>query len=246
MSFDIQDKIALVTGANRGIGAAIVDSLIANGASKVYLAVRTLDSTAALVEKYAEKVSPIFVDVSQATAIKELAQQTQDVQLVINNAGVLGHSTPLSEDFETVFQKELDINVLGLVRMAQAFFPALEKNSGAFVQLNSVASIKNFTPFTGYCASKAAAYSVTQGLKELGKQKNVHVLSVHPGPIETDMGAQAGFEGMGDSPAVVAEGIVSSLKAGDFHLFPDAMAKGIGEAYASFAENVVEAEMEEA
>lgn len=241
MGISVENKTALVTGANRGIGKAIVESLISAGAAKVYLAVRDINSTAELTEKFGDKVETVFVDVSQLSAIQELAQQTQDVEIVINNAGVLEIATPLSDNFDEAFEKELNVNVYGLQRMAKAFAPTLEKNKGALVQLNSVASIKNFTDFTTYSASKAAAYSVTQGIRELFLPRGIHVLSVHPGPIETDMADKAGFPAeMCFTPQSVSDGIVNALNAGDVHLFPDDMAKDFGAAYASYAENIIE------
>ena len=118
----------------------------------------------------------------------------------------------------------------------------LERNKGALVQLNSVASIKNFSDLSTYSASKAAAYSLTQGLREKLGARGVGVLSVHPGPIDTDMASTAGIEG-GEPPENVAEGIINALQAGDFHLFPDAMAKQFEAAYQGFAENIVMADL---
>ena len=126
--------------------------------------------------------------------------------------------------------------------MAQAFAPVLAKNGGgAFVQLNSVASLSSFPPFSSYCASKAASYSFTIALKAELAQQGTALLSVHPGPIATDMATDAGSEGDIDPPNMVSEGIVCALKAGDFHLFPDTMAKQFQEAYTPFAQGIVEA-----
>lgn len=242
MNIKINNKIALITGANRGIGKSIVESFIANGAKKVYLAVRNLASTKDMVEQYGDKVEAIKVDVSNAESIKNLALQTQDVEIVVNNAGVLVSANPLSQHAEESLNKELSVNVFGLLRMAQAFAPILEKNKeSAFVQLNSVASIKNFSDFTTYSASKAAAYSITQGLKDAFATKGVHVLSVHPGPIDTDMAHDAGMGEIAESTNIVSKGIVKSLENGDFHLFPDTMAKDFESAYNSYAVNVIEA-----
>ena len=106
----------------------------------------------------------------------------------------------------------MDVNVNGLIRMAQAFAPVLKNNGGgALIQLNSVASIKNFAPFTTYCASKAAAYSVTQSLKDLLGEQNTQVMSVHPGPIATDMADHAGMGDMAEPPSLVADAIVEAL-----------------------------------
>lgn len=136
------------------------------------------------------------------------------------------------------------MNVFGLIRMAQAFAPSLKSNGGgAFVQLNSVASLKSFAPFATYCASKAAAYSITQALRELLAEQGTAVVSVHPGPIATDMANEAGLEGMADPPSVVADGMITALRKGHFHVFPDTMARQIGGAYQSFAMEVVEASL---
>lgn len=239
MSISIANKVALVTGANRGIGKAIVESFLQHGASKVYLAVRDPKSTAQLAQRYGDKVVTLQADVGHAESIIALARAAKDVQVVVNNAGVLEVANPLSDNVEAAFTHELNVNVFGLIRMAKAFAPVIQANGGgAFVQLNSVASILNFTEFTTYSASKAAAYSVTQGLRDTLKEKGIQVLSVHPGPIATDMANKAGLSN-GDPASVVSEGIVSALKAGDFHLFPDTMAKEIWKAYQGFAQAVV-------
>ncbi len=246
MSFTLQNKTALVTGANRGIGKAIVKTFIENGASKVYLAVRDPESTLEQAQEYGDKVVTLKVDMNDAASIKALATQAQDVDIVVNNAGVLEVADPLSDNIEEALNKELTINTFGLIRVANAFAPVLEKNGGgAFVQLNSIASIANFAGFTSYSASKAATYSITQGLKTQWLSKNIQVLSVHPGPINTGMADKAGFVEMAEPTSVVSEGIVKALAAGDFHLFPDTMAKQFEAAYQGFAENIVEANFEQ-
>ncbi|PWJ57008.1 short-subunit dehydrogenase [Dyadobacter jejuensis] len=242
MGISINNRVALVTGANRGIGKAIVASLIAHGAQKVYLVVRNPTSTQELEEQYGTKVQTIQADVADSASIKALAQQATDVSIVINNAGIGTPHSTLGDDVEADFQKQLDVNAFGLLRIANAFAHILEKNKGALVQLNSIASIKNFAQLSTYSASKAAAYSLTQGLRvELGA-KGVTVVSVHPGPIATDMGVAAGFKD-GASPSVVAEGIITSLQDGDFHLFPDPLAKQIEGAYQSFSDHDVMADL---
>ncbi len=252
MSIQIKDKVALVTGSNRGIGKAIVEEFLAEGATKVYLAVRDIESTNELVSRYGDKVVPVRIDVSDTDTVKAAAQIANDVNIVVNNAGVLELASGLDEHAESAFLREANINVLGLLRVAQAFAPVIEKNAqtshtkGALVQLNSVASIKNFSALTTYSASKAASYSITQGLKEDLAPRGIDVISVHPGPIATDMADNAGMGDIGEPPAIVAKAIVSGLANGTFHVFPDSMAKDFEAGYASYAANVIEQVVTEA
>ncbi len=240
-NISIEQSKVVVSGANRGIGKAIVEAFVKHGAAKVYAAVRRLESADALCEQFGEKVVAIKADLQEPESLVQLATEASDANIVINNAGILRCAKPLDKNALITLKEELDVNVYGLLRIAQAFAPVLKNNGGgAFVQLNSVASLKSFPDFSTYCASKAAAYSLTQALRTELLEQQTHVLSVHPGPIETDMGKEAGFEGHGEPPSVVAEGIVSSLKSGAFHLFPDSMAKEMGEAYESFANSVIE------
>jgi NAD(P)-dependent dehydrogenase (short-subunit alcohol dehydrogenase family) len=246
MSFDVYDKVALVTGANRGIGKVITETLIAHGASKVYAAVRDPASAAPLVDVHGDQVVPVELDLTNRDSIYAAADLARDVELVINNAGVLRTATALSDDAIKALQFEMAANVYGFLYVARAFAPVLKANGGgALVQLNSVVSMKCFPEFSTYCASKAASYSLTQALRALLADQGTAVVSVHPGPIATDMGDAAGLTEIAEPAELVAEAIVSSLKAGEFHCFPDSMAKQIGEAYQGFAENVVEAEMGE-
>jgi NAD(P)-dependent dehydrogenase (short-subunit alcohol dehydrogenase family) len=244
VSFNVEHCTALVTGANRGIGKAIVNSLIAGGAAKVYAAVRNIESADPLVDAHGSKVTPIYLDLEKPESIIAAAIEASDVHLVVNNAGVFKESTPLAAGAVEALQFETTVNVFGLMRMAQVFGPVLQENGGgAFVQLNSVASLKAFPGFATYCASKAAAYSITQALKDLWAEQGTHVLSVHPGPIDTDMADAAGLGEMAEPPSLVADGIVRALQAGEFHLWPDSLARKVGDAYASFAAGVVEAEL---
>jgi NAD(P)-dependent dehydrogenase (short-subunit alcohol dehydrogenase family) len=119
MSYSVQNKVALVTGANRGIGKTIVESLINHGAKKVYLAVRDVNSTQDLEEKFGDKVITVQADVSDTASIQALAQQTTDVDIVVNNAGVGTLNQSLVKMLKR-FSFQLEVNAFGLLRVANA------------------------------------------------------------------------------------------------------------------------------
>jgi short-subunit dehydrogenase len=192
------------------------------------------------------RVVALEVDLSQPGTITAAAQSAGDVQLVVNNAGVLRKVNPLAADAIEALDFEVDVNVKGLMRMAQAFAPILAANGGgAFVQLNSVVSIKSFVDVATYSASKAASYSITQALRDVLSQQGTQVVSVHPGPIATDMANDAGLGDIAEPPTLVADGIIAALKSGEFHVFPDSMARSFWEGYESYARGFVEANMSE-
>jgi NAD(P)-dependent dehydrogenase (short-subunit alcohol dehydrogenase family) len=246
MSYEITGRVALVTGANRGIGKAVVASFLQHGAAKVYAGIRSLDKAEPLVAEFGEKVLPLRVDYNDPASITSAAKTAKDVEVVVSNAGILKTAAPLDDNVIETFKEELEVNVYGLLRMAKTFAPVLKANGGgAFVQLNSIASLCGFPDFSSYCASKAAAYSFTTSLRPLFAKQGTALLSVHPGPIATEMASHAGFADNSDPVEVVSEGIIEALSAGEFHLFPDKMAKEFEKAYTPFAQGVVEAAPDE-
>jgi NAD(P)-dependent dehydrogenase (short-subunit alcohol dehydrogenase family) len=244
--YDIREKVAVITGANRGIGRAIADVFLREGVAKIYAAVRDAHSVEPLAKQYGNQVIPVHLDLAKPETILALAESAPDAQVVVNNAAVFMARTPLDSDAVEALELAIKVNVCGLMHMAQAFAPVLKRNGGgAFVQINSVASLKCSSSFATHSASKAAAYSITQALRELLGQQGTLVLSVHPGLIATAMADNAGLNRAAEPPLAVAEGIVAGLKSGHFHLFPDSLAKRVGRAYENFAENIIEADIPE-
>ena len=203
----IQDSTALVTGANRGIGKAFADALLDRGAVKVYAAVRDVATVTD------SRVVPIQLDVTDPDRVAAVARELDDVQLVVNNAGVLNVSIPLSASLD-VARLELETNYFGLVSMTQAFAPVLERNGGgAFVNVLSVFSWVATPLLTTYSASKAAAGSFTNAARiELGR-RGTQVVGVHPGPVDTEMTAAFDLDKI--PPATVATTALDALEAGE-------------------------------
>jgi NAD(P)-dependent dehydrogenase (short-subunit alcohol dehydrogenase family) len=201
----IQHTTVLVTGANRGIGKAFADALLDRGAKKVYAAVR--DVTTATDPR----VVPIQLDVTDPERIAEVAHELDDVQVVVNNAGILHVGVPLSASLDAA-RLELETNYLSLVSMTQAFAPVLERNGGgAFVNVLSVFSWVAAPLITTYSASKAAAWSFTNAARIELRRQGTHVVGVHAGPVDTDMTAAIDLEKI--PPATVATSALDALEA---------------------------------
>ncbi|MEM6256678.1 MAG: SDR family oxidoreductase [Planctomycetota bacterium] len=246
MAIDPQGKTVLITGANRGIGLAFAEAFLAAGVSKLYATARKPETLQPLVDKHSDKVVTLALDLTDEASVNTAAATATDVDIVINNGGVLTSNDFTGDDVYKNLDFEIDVNVKGLLRVARAFAPVLKANGGgALVQLNSIASIRNFAQFTTYCASKAASYSITQGLHDLLAEQGTAVVSVHPGPIGTDMAHDAGFP-EAPPPTVVADALIAALKAGEFHVFPDEMAQQFWAGYEGFGRGMVEPAMQEA
>jgi NAD(P)-dependent dehydrogenase (short-subunit alcohol dehydrogenase family) len=244
MAFDITGRTALVTGANRGIGRQFSSAFIENGAKKVYAAVRSVDSSNDLIEEFGGRVEAIEFDLTRPETIEKAASKASDVELVVNNGGVLTKTSLFDDDVYKSLEFEMDVNFYGLIRTARAFAPVLKANGGgAFVQLNSVVSVKAFPSSATYSASKAASYSLTQSIRHELAEQGTEVYSVHPGPIDTDMAQTAGISEIAEPVECVSEALLSAFKAGRFHVWPDSRAKHIGRPYERYAKEIIESEL---
>ena len=202
---EIQGSAALVTGANRGLGAAIAQALLDSGA-KVYGAARDITSIAN------QDVIPVPLDVTSADDIANAVRTCGDVSIVVNNAGILRSSASLVPGAIDAARAEMETNFFGPMRMAQAFAPVLRDNGGgALVNILSVLSFISMPQGATYSASKAAAWSLTNALRIELRRQGTLVVAVHAGFIDTDMAAAVNAEKV--SPQSVAAQIVAALQA---------------------------------
>jgi NAD(P)-dependent dehydrogenase (short-subunit alcohol dehydrogenase family) len=224
---NLNGSVALVTGANRGLGARLVAELLGAGAAKVYATARTPGAVAATDPR----VHALALDVTDPASVTAAAAAAPDVTVLVNNAGVLAFGTALDGDLDS-FERDLRTNYLGSLRVTRAFVPALERNApAAVVNVLTVIALAPVGAMAGYSASKAAAHSMTQALRAELRDRGITVLGAYPGGIDTDM--LAGVEAEKAAPEVVARRIVDGLAAGETVVFPDDVSAGAGSVYLS-------------
>jgi len=211
---NIQNAVVLVTGANRGIGLAFAHALLARGARKVYAAARD-PATVKL-----PGVQALRLDVTKPEEIAAAAQQANDVTLVINNAGIAQPGGFLAVDSDAVARRIFETNFFGVLNVSKAFAPVLKANGGgALLNVLSVASWVNGGELAAYSASKSAAWSLTNALRnELAAQKT-QVLGLHMAYVDTDL--TRGFEVQKSSAEEIVQRALDGLEAGANEVLAD-------------------------
>lgn len=225
----INGSVAFVSGANRGIGRAFVEELLAAGAKKVYAGARNIHSLDDLADYGAGKVVPVEVDVTGTDTIEAAAAASKDVTILINNAGIAGFQGLISATDGNSARGEMETNFFGTLNMVRSFAPALAENGGgAITNISSIAGYVNFPALGSYSASKAALHSLTQGIRsELAKQGTL-VVGVYPGPVDTDLAANVPMDKI--SPNEVAKTVLNAIEDGEEDVFPDPVSTQMHEA----------------
>ncbi len=221
--FNVKNKIALVTGANRGIGLAYVETLIKQGASKVYACARdasTLDKLNALNTSHnTDIVEAILLDVTHTEHIQALKEKINTLDLLINNAGVIHGSFYCDENAADIAKQEMATNYYGPLNIIQALLTPLKQSKGAIINVCSIAGISSFPGLGSYSATKAALHSLTQGFRMELSADGIFVTGVYPGPIDTRMAADYDMEKA--PPSQVAERTFEAIAKGETDIFPD-------------------------
>jgi NAD(P)-dependent dehydrogenase (short-subunit alcohol dehydrogenase family) len=219
----------LVTGANRGLGQALVDEALRRGAKRVYAASR---------QPFAhpdDRVTPVIMDVTDWTQIKRAAESVESLDILINNAGV---SLPDDLSDRTAFEQHFDVNVFGPLMVTQAWLPSLTQSRGRVVNVVSIGALAAVPVLPAYSASKAAAFSVTQSLRALLAERGVSVHAVLPGPIDTDMVRELPIPKT--PPESVAQAIFDGVENGDEEIFPDPLSEMLAESWRTGAAKQLE------
>jgi NAD(P)-dependent dehydrogenase (short-subunit alcohol dehydrogenase family) len=218
----IAGSVVLVTGANRGIGQALVEEALRRGAKRVYAGSRQPFT-------YPDgRVTPLILDVTDAAQIQAAVERVESLDMLINNAGIALYDD-LSD--RAALEQSLAVNLLGPYAVTRAFLPLLTQSQGTIVNNVSMMALAPLPLTPAYAISKAAAFNMTQSLRALLAGRGVRVHAVLTGPTDTDM--TRGFEIPKATPESVARAIFDGVEYGEEDIFPDPMSASIAEGWRS-------------
>jgi NAD(P)-dependent dehydrogenase (short-subunit alcohol dehydrogenase family) len=226
---NIADKAVLITGANRGIGQALVNEALRRGAKRVYAGTRNA------LQNADKRVTPLTLDVTNASQIQRAASEIESLDVLINNAGLA-----ISDDLSNldVIEQHLAVNLFGILKVTRAFLPQLTRSKGAILNNLSVAAVAALPVIPAYSISKAAALNLTQSLRALLASQGVTVHAAIIGPIDTDM--SRGFNVPKASPESAAKALFDGLEENEEDIFPDPVSQSIAEAWRTGAAKSLE------
>jgi NAD(P)-dependent dehydrogenase (short-subunit alcohol dehydrogenase family) len=219
---NIEHKTVLITGANRGIGQALVEEALRRGAKRVYAATRqpfTHPDT---------RVTVLTMDVTNPAQIQQGVENVESLDILINNAGVF-----VQDDLgdRTGLERNLAVNLFGTHGVSVAFLPLVARSQGAIVNILSLAGLASVPLSPAYSISKAAAFSLTQSLRAFWAGRGVKVHAVLAGPVDTEMVRHLNVPKT--SPELVARGIFDGVEKGEEEIFPDPMSASLADGWRS-------------
>lgn len=225
----ISGKAVLVTGANRGIGRALIDEALARDAKRVYAATRQP------IRHPDGRVTPLTLDVTNAAQIRRAVDDVESLDILVNNAGLALYDD-LSDP--AALEQQLAVNLFGTYGVTRAFLPMLIRSRGAIVNVGSVTAFAALPVIPAYSISKAAVFSLTQSLRALLAGQGVSVHGVLAGPVDTDMSRHLDIPKA--SPESVARAVLDGLQIGEEDIFPDPMSQSMAESWRSSAAKALE------
>jgi NAD(P)-dependent dehydrogenase (short-subunit alcohol dehydrogenase family) len=229
---NIQNSVALVTGANRGIGKAYIEALLQAGAHRIYATARSIETLQDVVALAPDRIIAIALDVTDPAQVNAAAQSAQDVTLLINNAGVIGSGGLFTPSSVETAQREMNTNYFGTLSMVRVFAPILQRNGGGtIVNMLSVVSVANAPVFGSYSASKAALHSLTQDIRAELAAQGTQVVGIFPGPVDTAMTEGLTVDKV--ESIAVAKAALQAVEAGTEDVYPDPVSQS---AFAAISE----------
>ena len=226
---NITGKAILVTGANRGIGNALVEEALKRGAKRVYAGVR------GPFTHPDQRVIPLTLDVTNAAQIRQAVEKVESLDILINNAGV-AYYDDLSD--RAVIEQHLAVNLFGTHDMIQAFLPLLLQSHGTIVNNLSMLSLAPLPPIASYSISKAAALSMTQSMRAYLAVKGITVQAILTGPVDTDM--NRGLDIPKIPTRVAAQNIFDGIELKEEEIFPDPLSKSLAEGWFNSSSKALE------
>ncbi|MBW4463544.1 MAG: SDR family oxidoreductase [Nodosilinea sp. WJT8-NPBG4] len=222
----VENAVALITGANGGIGQYYIDTLRAMGAARIYAGARQLKSLDNLVALDPDRIIPVALDITDEATVKAATAQCGDVNLLINNAGIALMQGFISAPDLSAARAELEVNYFGTLTMCRAFAPVLKANGGgAIVNMLSILGRVNFPMNASYSASKGAGYILTQGVRAELAAQNTLVVGVMPATVDTESSRH--FPPPKVAPAAVAQDALQAVIDGVEDVYPGEQAKAI-------------------
>ncbi len=217
---DLKNKIALVTGANGGLGVAIVKEFLENNIGKIYCGVRDTQK-AKFLEELSNKIVLIELDLSNHTMLETNMKKIENIDLLINNAGVNSGKRVFDDE-----NSDFTINVQGTLKVTQLLSNKINKD-GAIINITSILALCNLPIMGLYCASKSALHSLTQAIRAELSSKSIQVLEVLPGPIDTKMTLDESMPKA--SPKDIVVEIIKGLQTNQEEVYPDDFSRSIKE-----------------
>ncbi|MFM0547016.1 SDR family NAD(P)-dependent oxidoreductase [Paraburkholderia strydomiana] len=223
----IEGCVAFVTGADRGLGAGLLEKLLERGAYKVYAGVKEKGGLAA----HDSRVVPVEIDITKLDQVTRAASSAKDITLLINNAGLNRTQQVLEANDLDAARAEMEVNYFGTLNMMRAFAPALKSNGGAIINILSILARIALPSMASLSASKAAALRMTEGARAELAPHHVRVISVLPGPIDTEMSRDVPPPKIPVGEAVDA--VLAALEGGADEIYMGAMAQEIARGLAA-------------
>ena len=220
----IENSTILITGADGGIGAALVEECLSRGAKKIYATGLKLENLNRKFESF-ENVFPIELDVTNPEQIKKCAELCNDANLLINNAGVEFKVPFIAEKSAQAALMEMKVNYIALIDMINSFIPNLQKLENAgIVNVLSLGALAIVKRLGTYCASKSASHVLTETIREELEEKNIKVMATYIGYVDTSMVPEE-TKTEKSTPENIAIGICEGIDKNESHIYPDRTTK---------------------